>query len=71
MVDIILQGVRLRLERERNERVSQAWMTAALTRTQRLPRLDTLLVRTERPRAQTWQQQLAVVKMIHAAFGGA
>lgn len=70
MAEILLDGARRRLEREQNERVSLAWMTASLSRATRLPRLQSLLSQPARRRQQTWQEQLATVRMINAAFGG-
>ena len=42
-----------------NDRAWLAWHIAALSRAKRLPRIERLLGRRERPQ-QTWQQQLAI-----------
>lgn len=65
-----MAGAGKRLEREQNDRITLAWMTAALSRAHRIPKLETLIAGNGGRRKQTWQEQLATVKMINAAFGG-
>lgn len=44
-----MDGARRRMRRERDASVSQAWLTAALSRTDKLPKLEKLL--SDRPPA--------------------
>lgn len=43
-----------------------AWHLAALSRTKKLPRLQTLLNRTKKKRKMTWQEMYAVAKSVTA-----
>lgn len=70
MVGVLLEGARRRLVRESNDRIAHAWMSAALARSRKLPRLQSLMASPEPKRPQTWQEQLAIVKMLHAGLGG-
>lgn len=72
-VDREMLGVRHRLEREANERLSLAWHIVALDRARKLPKLEALLVRPgqRRPhRKQTSEDHLVAMKTIFIAFGG-
>lgn len=55
-------------ERERlnhNARMSLAWHTAALMRTEKkMPKLETLLVRNRRRRRQSWQDMKMIATML-------
>ena len=62
-----LDGARLRIEREHNERAWLAWHVAALSRVPRMPPLRKLQVQSRRKRAQHWTEQLAQVKAWAAA----
>lgn len=59
--------------REQNAQMSMAWHIAVLTnwRSKRkaFPKLKSLLIH-EKPARQSMQQQLEIVKMWNAAFGG-
>lgn len=58
-------------ERETNERLWLAWHTVALDRTDRLPPLDTLLIKASEPkRRQTGEEMLLAMKSIFLAHGG-
>jgi hypothetical protein len=65
-----MDGVNRRLEREHNDRAWLAWTTVALDRSQRLPKLQSLMVRPRHRRQQSWQEQLALVRMINVTHGG-
>jgi hypothetical protein len=65
----IATAARRRLENEHNARAWHAWHVAALQRQKRLPRLDTLMIRRRSERAQTWQEQMQVCRMIASAYG--
>lgn len=54
-------------ERTRRQWISQAWLTAALTRTKTMPELHTLLV--SRVGRQTRDEQRQMVQTISARFG--
>lgn len=72
-VDRILQGVRNRLEREANERMSLAWHIVALDRARKLPKLETLLTtggQRRLQRKQTPEEHIVAMKTIFIAFGG-
>jgi len=45
---------------EQNKLAWLAWHIAALSRAQRLPKFEKMLVRPSRPR-QTWQEQMAIM----------
>lgn len=58
-------------ERETNERIWLAWHIVALDRTDRLPKLESLLVKKSEPkRKQTPEEMLLAMKSIFLAFGG-
>lgn len=67
-----MRGARKRLEREADERMSLAWHIAALDRTKKLPKLNTLFFGGKSPRgkAQTPEEQIIAMKTIFLAFGG-
>ncbi len=52
---------------EHNARAWLAWHVAALQRQKKLPPLQNLLTR-ERPRRQTWQEQLKIVELWQAVL---
>lgn len=63
-----LDGAARRIRREYNQQISQAWITAALGRAKKMPKLDRLLVRDKpTPKRQTWEQMLAVARAWHEA----
>lgn len=49
---------------------SQSWLTAALTRTDKMPSYKEFINKAEKPQEQTAEQMLATVKMLHVALGG-
>lgn len=53
--------------REYNQQMTQAWITAALSRAKKMPKLDKLLVQEKKPKAarQPWEQQLSIARMWH------
>ena len=58
-------------ERETNERLWLAWHVVALDRTQKLPKLETLFIRSTAPkRKQSGAEMLAAMKGMFLAFGG-
>lgn len=66
-----MQAVSRMRTRETNERLWLAWHIVALDRTERLPKLETLLVRPEAPRRkQSPEEMLTAMKGIFLAFGG-
>lgn len=67
-----LRGFGRRIERETNERMWAAWHTVALDRTDKLPKLETLLIKSAAPQKprQTGEQMLVAMKSIFLAFGG-
>jgi hypothetical protein len=69
MVLHIATAARQRLANEHNGRAWLAWHITALPKQKRLPRLDTLTIKRQRTRDQTWQQQMQVCRMIAAAYG--
>lgn len=70
MMLLVLEATARRRDAEHNARAWLAWNTAALGRAKRLPRLQSLLVKPKRrKRPQTWQEQLAIARMITAAYG--
>lgn len=48
LLDVELRGARERIEREEHARVRQAWLTARLSRAEKIPPLDRLLRAPER-----------------------
>lgn len=66
-----LRGAMKRRQRETDERLWLAWHIVALDRTERLPKLETLLARPEAPRRkQSPEEMLTAMKGIFLAFGG-
>lgn len=66
-----LRGFGRRIERETNERMWAAWHTVALDRTDKLPKLETLMIKSSAPRArQSGEHMLVAMKSIFLAFGG-
>lgn len=64
---------RKRLERRRrNELLYTAWHTALFERQTKLPALNTVLIdeQKEKPKKQTVDEMIAVVKLLNAAYGG-
>jgi hypothetical protein len=58
-------------ERETNERLWLAWHIVALDRTEKLPKLDTLMIKSAAPKPkQSGEQMLAMMKAMFLAFGG-
>lgn len=57
-------------ERETNERLWLAWHIVGLDRTEKLPALDKLLIKSEPKRPQTAEEKLLAMKSIFLAFGG-
>lgn len=49
---------------------SQSWLTAALSRTEKMPSYSEFIGKTKKTEPQSAEQMLATVKMIHAALGG-
>lgn len=70
LVFLTIEAAARRLEREHNDRAWLAWHVAALTRVKKMPKLQSLTVKRRRRRPQTWQEQLAICKMITAYHGG-
>ena len=65
-----MEATTRRLEREHNDRAWLAWNSAALQRAKRMPKLQALMIKRRRRRAQSWQEQLAIARMITAAHSG-
>ena len=58
-------------EREANERLWLAWHIVALDRTEKLPKLETLMIKSSAPkRQQSSDEMLAIMKAMFLAFGG-
>lgn len=57
------------IEIENDRSITNAWLSAGLERQKRLPKLESLLTKREKPK-QTDQQMLAMVKVLNEAFGG-
>lgn len=56
---------------EHSARAWLAWHVAALGRVRRLPKLAAMQkTRRRATGTQDWQQQIGVIRMINAAFGG-
>lgn len=65
------RGIAKMRERETNERMWLAWHIVGLDRTEKLPKLESLLIKTEAPRPrQNGEQMLVAMKSIFLAFGG-
>lgn len=47
-----------------------AWHVAALSRTKKLPKLESLFAKTRRRKDQTPEQMLSMIRTLNAAFGG-
>lgn len=70
-VDREMRGASRRLERENNERMSLAWHIVALDRSKKLPKIETLMRNSGKPRKpQTEEEKLFAMKSIFLAFGG-
>ena len=60
-----------RIQRDKmNDSICQAWHTAYLYRVNKMPSLESLLLKNEPKKEQTSDEMLATVKMLNAAFGG-
>jgi hypothetical protein len=71
MIAHTFTAMRRRLDREYNDRATQAWITAGLSGRKRLPPLQTLLLKDRAARTpQTWQEQRDIARMITASYGG-
>lgn len=58
-------------ERETNERIWLAWHIVALDRTEKLPKLETLMIKSGAPKPKLAADQiLFAMKSIFLAFGG-
>jgi len=70
MVDGFVERERLK----RNDLIANAWYGEAFARTERLPRLDSLMTKKEAPPAeekeQTPEEMMAVCRVLNMAFGG-
>lgn len=67
---ICFKAASIRLLRERDERTYQTWLGGVLEHGQKnYPKLETLLS-THKPKPQTQDQMLAIVKAMNAAMGG-
>lgn len=69
MLAAVLDGRHRAIEREQRARAWSAWMTAALTRAAKMPKLDRLLG-APKPRQQTWEEQFAIAKTWTSALTG-
>ena len=59
----------IRLQKnKRNEQISLAWHTAALTRCDKMPSLESLL--TKESVKQSSPDMMAICKLLNAAYGG-
>jgi hypothetical protein len=63
---IAMHGKTKALRREHNSRAWLAWHIAALQRTKKLPTLRSMLAK-EKPRAQSWQEQIEIMRQYAAA----
>lgn len=70
MVLHIVLAAQQRMINEHNGRAWLAHTIIALDRQKRLQRLEALQIKRRRMRDQTWQQQMALCRMITAAYGG-
>lgn len=59
-----------RLKRERDEKLSQAWLTAYFQRVKKLPKLEKLLNQDKPKKPQTQEEMLNKIKELNAQFGG-
>lgn len=65
-----MQGAQRRLENQHDDRVSHAWLTAAMIRsTEGLPELDTLLS-NRKPKEQSIEVQEIAMDHMFLAWGG-
>jgi len=55
-----IEGIMLRIEREESRAMRAAWITAALGRAKRLPRVDTILPKPIQTRARKRELERAV-----------
>lgn len=65
----IAEGWGKRRVEKKNEIISGAWLTAALNRQERLPKLDSLLHKEER-KPQTVDDMVAMARLFTLAYGG-
>ena len=66
-----LRGTARIRERETNERIWLAWHTVALDRTEKLPKLETLMIKSSEPKPKlAGDQILFAMKSIFLSFGG-
>ena len=66
-----MQAFEWRQEQFHNQMAWTAWHTAALMRQKKLPQLQKLMHSSKRrSRVQTVDEQIAMARMITAAFGG-
>jgi hypothetical protein len=70
MVHAIMRGCAERQRREHNNRAWHVWHTAVLPQQKRIPHLKSLMIPEHTKRAQTWQDQMHVARMITLAYGG-
>lgn len=59
-----------RKAREDDSRAWLAWHIAALSRAQKLPKLEAMLTQREKTKPQDWKQQRAIARMWTIALGG-
>lgn len=70
-VDREYRGLAKIRERETNERLWLAWHTVALDRTDKLPKLESLMIKSDQPKPrQTGDEMLLAMKSIFLAYGG-
>jgi len=50
--------------------MSQAWLIAALTRTEKMPSYKEFMNKEEKSKEQSAEQMFAMVKLMNAALGG-
>ena len=66
----MLDGYKRNQKRHINEVLIGAWHTAALSRMEKMPSLNSLLYDDEPKHEQTEDEMYAMCKMLNAAFGG-
>ena len=72
-IEVVLEGAALAIEREQRRDAWLAWHIAALSRMQRLPKLEIVMPKKRpapRSGARTWQDQLKMIDLINAMHGG-
>lgn len=62
-----MKAAAARRRNEHNERAWAVWHVAALQRAKKLPPLEQLYAK-EKPRRQTWQEQLKIAEMWQAVM---